>query len=578
MNSPAEIVTRALARAKRNREKYNNPTDMERILTLPAQDFSAREDLQAKWTNLLTRGGHDFGLRRVQAEFLEECSWAAEQEDPIGALGHVGVGKGKTLTFWLVPGIFKAKRPVLLLPPDMRDQYADDLFEWSQRYHFVPPIVVYYSQLSRPEGTSLLEELNPDLIMADEAHMLRHATSARTKRFLRYMAKHPKTRFVAMSGTLTGSTLSDYAHLSYLALRQYSPLPHDERNIDLWGTVLNAEGEPDNKAWQALTPLSPKGAPAKNVSLVRKDFNLRFRTAPGAVSTRTSSCDARLELTAAYPQLSASTKDTMATVREDWELPNGDKIVDALHFYRAMSQLSSGFYYVWDWPNDEPDKDWLYARREWWSWCRWYLTRFAREGCDSPYLVEKWLRNNNGTAAKEGKKFLERWDAEKSKDPPPTRPIWVDTAVVTSAVKWANSRDRGFVWYGSRAMGDMLDAWGVPTFGVGDGAPNPDQHPVAALSIPIYHKGRNFQPWADQLIIDPMSSAITWQQLLGRTHRNGQRSGVVKATVNQHTWYLRQAYRRATARARYIQETTGEAQKLLLSAKQGFLSGEAPTT
>lgn len=560
-----------MRRAQQNREKYGIVTEAERIRRLPVQDFSRRTDLVDKWTARFARPTLTRPLRPVQAEILEEAAWSAQQDDPVGLLGNVGVGKGKTLAFFLLPEVFDAQRPLLIVPPDMREQLAENFWDWRQEYSFRlrPENVIYYSQLSRPEATDLLRKYDPDLIMADEAHCLRHPSAARTKRFLRYMkTERPNTRFVAMSGTLTGSTLSDYAHLAKLALRQYSPLPSDDRDIAIWGSVLNTDGEPDDIAWRSVRFLDPDAAESRDVHRLRKAYNTRLRTTPGVVCTDTPSCDAELVLTAHYPPLTAPIRDALNTLKVAWELPNGLEIVDALSYHRALAQVSCGFYYVWDWPDDEADKEWLATRRDWWSMCRWYLSRYAREGCDSPFLVEEYVKRTGRPP--ELRAALARWEEHRWKDPPPTRAIWIDPSPVVDAVKWAQSRDRAFLWYRSRAVGDMLEAFGIPRFGAGDGRPKVREHPVCALSIPVHHKGKNYQAWADQLILEPPSSGAVNEQLLGRTHRQGQTSAVVRADVFQHTWPLRQSFRKACERAAYIQDTTGQRQKLLLATKRGF--------
>jgi hypothetical protein len=563
-------VTSALDKVAEERRRRGIQTPMERILSLPHQDYlSEGEALVDKWTTRLQRGDHCAPpVRPVQAAILETCQWAANQPGAIGMVGSVGVGKGKTLAFLLIPEVFQAKRPLLIVPPSMRDQLEADMYEWSKHYKFrlTYDNVMYYSELSRPEATGALRELAPDLIMCDEAHYFRHASAARTKRFIRYIQQAPETRVVLMSGTLTGSTLSDYAHLCEIGLREFSPLPTHDHDIAVWGSVLNADGEPDSTAWRTLSELDAQAASNRDVPSMRAAFRRRFATAPGVISTTTSSCDSDLVLHAEYPPLADGVRTVMAQLEEEWCLPDGTEIIDATHFHRAQGQLSLGFYYVWDWPG-EPDEEWLHARRSWASGVRSYLTNYAREGCDSPFLVEQYVREHKTPRALWT--LLQAWDEQRHKEEPPTKAIWLDVSPVLHAVDWAKRQDRAFIWYHSRAVGDMLEALGMPTFREGSDTPDPDKHPVCALSISVYNKGRNFQAWANQLILEIPSNAATWQQMLGRTHRQGQQAPEVHASIYQHTWPMRQKLNRACARARYIQGTQGEPQKLL-HAKRDF--------
>jgi len=70
--------------------------------------------------------------------------------------------------------------------------------------------------------------------------------------------------------------------------------------------------------------------------------------------------------------------------------------------------------------------------------------------------------------------------------------------------------------------------------------------------------------------MEPMPNAATWEQLLGRTHRQGQTADVVQASVFQSAWPQRLAFQRALVRSRYIAQMTGSSQKLLLADKKGF--------
>jgi hypothetical protein len=106
----------------------------------------------------------------------------------------------------------------------------DEAHKWGGAYRIRYDLqIVPYSILSQPGRADLLEELRPDLIMADEAHYLRHRTSTRTKRVLRYLGNHDECTFLAVSGTLTSRKLEDYAHLAEGALADNSPVVRGDR-------------------------------------------------------------------------------------------------------------------------------------------------------------------------------------------------------------------------------------------------------------------------------------------------------------------------------------------------------------
>lgn len=568
--NPNDLLASARASARARREESGRITCPERIAALPRQDFSKVPGLVEKWTEALRRTPNARPLRPKQAEVLEVFDWMVRNTEAGGLFGNLAVGAGKTLLFFLLPMLMGAERPVLLLDPAMRTQYQADLFEWSQEYAFTPATVVYYSELSRPEGTDLLRKLNPDLIMADEAQNLKNPEAARTKRFMRYMDEAPWTRFAAMSGTLTTTSLMDYAHLVVLALRELAPVPLDHTTCVLFDSVLGSDidSSPDDAAWRAVNFLDPRAARLRDRDLIRMAFNERLWSAPGTVNTHVSSCNSQLLLTAVYPPLSQEVLDAVNLAITDFELPNGEYIIDALQAHSATTQLSSGFYYRWAWPGDEEDEEWTEARRAWAREANTYLKYRAQEGRDSPWLLEQHLLRVGRSHAPSAYDALVAWMNQRHKPEPPVEAVWLDESVVDWAVDWLASREAGFLWFHSRAVGEKLAEYGVPVFW--EGMPDREKTPLCALSIPVYHKGMNFQAWDDQCVLEPMPNAARWEQLLGRQHRAGQLSPMVKCSVAQHTWPIQERMKKAFARSRYIEQTTSQPQKLLLARKSGF--------
>ena len=81
-----------------------------------------------------------------------------------------------------------------------------------------------YSLLSSKDASDILEAINPELIITDEAHCLMRA-SARTRRFNRYIREH-QPHVVALSGTMTQKELTEYYELARAALGAYNFLPN----------------------------------------------------------------------------------------------------------------------------------------------------------------------------------------------------------------------------------------------------------------------------------------------------------------------------------------------------------------
>ena len=77
--------------------------------------------------------------------------------------------------------------------------------------------------------------------------------------------------------------------------------------------------------------------------------------------------------------------------------------------------------------------------------------------------------------------------------------------------------------------------------------------------------GKNLQHYDRQLILDVPRNAQLWEQLLGRTHRQGQTSDCVTADVLCGTEFEKKGILNSIEQAKYIQETGGGSQKLLIS-------------
>ena len=87
-----------------------------------------------------------------------------------GMLGPIGVGHGKALITLLLPAAMKARMAVILIPPSLRDQTMSQVIPEMNRHWFLPLAnlrVVAYSELSNHRSADILEELKPDVILAD---------------------------------------------------------------------------------------------------------------------------------------------------------------------------------------------------------------------------------------------------------------------------------------------------------------------------------------------------------------------------------------------------------------------------
>ena len=222
------------------REGVNDSSELNRILAVkrrPPFIEAPPPDL----TDLYRKASGTMRLFPIQSAALWEMRNAG------GLFGPIGVGAGKTLISLLAAKSMAAKMAVILVPPALRAQLLTvDIPRLAKEWQI--PLaairVVAYSLLSSAGNADILEEIKPDLIVADEVHSLRYKNAARTKRFLRYMKNHPECRFVGLSGTMTRRSLIDYQHLAELALGKNSPLPNHFPTLAEWAEALDVSEDP----------------------------------------------------------------------------------------------------------------------------------------------------------------------------------------------------------------------------------------------------------------------------------------------------------------------------------------------
>ena len=469
-----------------------------------------------------------------------------------GLAGIVGVGHGKFLISALAPTVLGAVRPLLLVPARLKFQTLAELAIWRERYRIGDIHVESYAALStRP---ALLDEIAPDLIVADECHMLRHRGAARTRRVLRYFRAQPETRFVGLSGTYTSKSLRDYAHLVELALRNASPVPLDYPLVESWSAMVDVGGEPTPYDEVAFAPLL-----ADTEQPVARDalYRLLDRT-PGVELTRGQACDASIEIRAIPLALPAEIATALDDLDRDWISPSGENLVDAVRVAAVRRQLLQGFYYRWDWPGGVVDVPWLAARASWFSVVRGII-RSNRRGLDTPAQVAEAIEAGTLTRA-DAVAAWSLWDAQRAKPAPPVETVWLDPFVLTATAALLRRTGPALVWARSRAMLSGL-SMSMPAIPAGD---EPHGYtPQLALSVASHGTGLNLQAWNTNILTSVPPGGATVEQLLGRTHRAGQAADEVILFYFDSHDSVRDDWRKVLADAEYVRGTTGASQKCL---------------
>lgn len=565
--------------------------DLRRIAALPERPaFDDRNDYSAlvsKWTERVRRPGGTMILRPVQAFCLEEA------ERTGGLTGLLAVGVGKTLLGLLLPVALSSRKAVILLPAQLKAQLLQRNFPELSKHFRIPNVVgaspvypdteqviyvVSYSELSSSKTASVLETIQPDTVIRDEAHSLRNASAARTKRWRRYekaaRAVGTLKHVCDMSGTMATKTIRDL-DLAKSALGMGTPVPRDYGTLQEWAWALDPTKGDDLPAPPGeLLRLARPGESA------RAAFRRRLTTTPGVVATTSNPILVGLRFQTRPLALPANVAKTLVEMRRTWVTPWGEEIQDAKDFSRYARQIAAGLLYRRTWPNNEPASartEWLEARAEWHREVRAFLARSSKPGMDSPKLVAAAAANGKRPSA-----AYDRWAAVKDLAKPATEPYWCDDFLVKDAIAWGRAHV-GLIWYEHVALGARVAAEGgfvhVPGGEVGEAALAAlDGTRTVVISRPSRGTGTDgLQRLFDkQLVTTTSSNGSKWEQLLGRLHRSGSTADRVTTWVYRHTPEMIDAFDAAVRDAAFLEETTGNEQKLN-SADFDFPVAAAPT-
>lgn len=632
-----------LERRPDHKEKDPARFEIRRIVDLPIWDPLTPEELEEFCRQNVLAKAFDEGFR------LFSCQAEAVMAFDLfgGGFYPIGVGWGKSLiSLMIAERAYKngTPRSLLLVPSQVAPQLVMRSIPWARQrvplgvpFHNLAGVdkkkrlafarsrrpgcyILPYSCLSIEDSEEILNLIEPGLIIADEAHLLKNSNSAKVKRIRRFIDKF-EPQMAAMSGTITAKSILDYWLILRTCLGDNAPLPESSNLARQWAAVLDVQSDafrPDTPAIQnagfrtePILPLVhwaekhwPKERFPETIQGFRHAYKKRLTSAPGVVVTGDSEIGVSLNLRNEPVEVKGNSADWTKLQRlvadvKDAIAPNGDTIDHAIHEFGWLYQLSAGFYIDTYWPEPQKLADRLdidlaeaeglldaaqihhEAQQAYHSELRRWLGRRSRPGMDTPMLVGKEMSLNG--AKNVGPELYEAWltvrelDFERRPERQ-SRPVRVCDYKVKAAVKWAKTLPRGrgaVIWVHHQEVGKWLyeelrkadvDSLHCPAgdehnVTVGDPA---NAHRVLVVSIGAHHIGKELQHFEFQYVLQWPRSAVVAEQMLGRLHRNGQLADSLTVITNNTGEVDDANFAACLNDACYIHDTTGVRQKLMV--------------
>ena len=296
---------------------------------------------------------------------------------------------------------------------------------------------------------------------------------------------------------------------------------------------------------------------------VRDKLHRRIFSSWGVVSRNTSSCDKPIHIqTLDKLPIPPEIEDALARVEETGLTMRGDLLRSALEVYQYRAQLLAGFFYLWD---PLPPQEWLTARFVYNDFVRSKLEN-VEPGvyADSPRLVAETYHDD--PAVRNWTRIKPTFDTTKNR-----KVQWLSRYMADDIRKRLDPPT--LVWVDFRESGKVLaDALGIPYYGGGTdasaGLMRETGNRSVAVSVPAHHVGKNLQhAFSRNLILSMPSSADRVEQLIGRTHRYGQKNDVY-VNVYTHAPDLQNSFRIAVETSKFQCELEKCERKLLLALEQ----------
>jgi hypothetical protein len=522
--------------------KYSK--EMKRILNLSKRNsLNCGKNLQIPLTKLLKTSKGTQILRPLQALAI------FESYEYSGAFISLSVGEGKTLISFLIPTLYnklndKQNRATLLLPSRLMTKNKKDFDLLAFHWQSSSILFLSFEELSRKSES--LNNQNPEILIVDEAHHLNNQKSAVTKRVKKYLKNNPNTVFICMSGTIVKRSFLDWSHLIRWSLPiNLQPLPINYKELNQWAGALDE----NPRVPCSLGALKIFG---KTRTEARENFGKHMKQIPGIIVSNKKNVNIDIKIKYHNINIKGITK-TADYCRKYWKTPKGTEFLLALDKARHLREISQGFCYEWQQP---PPKDWLSARRNFSNWVNVKLSRSRLFETETQIINEY----NDHPIIKE-------WINIKKSYTPITIPDWYEYEgtipyfeFIRQTTKFLSYKKNNLIWVYHDAIGKKYSKiYKIPFFSRKGKSKNglyinDFKGTTAIVSIKAITEGFNLQHFSNNLVLCPPKLGKTWEQMIGRTARSGQKNKIefhIFGTILENLEDMKQAIKDA----KYIENT-----------------------
>jgi hypothetical protein len=564
MNAPAERpsvrLTVDFERIERLPRRVLDPLDADAWAAVFTDELLAPGALE----KALAEGRPPPAIRRWQGACF------AEAVAMRGGFWVLPVGFGKTILSRYVGSILGALRPILILPANMirsgktEADFKSYLGVWRSDCW---PRLVTREELALEKNARLLEELDPDCIVIDEADELANWESAAVARLDAFIMKRTRQQCAVfcMSGTPTRGSILAYWHLLRWTLRDDAPVPSKRSEARLWAAAIDQQKSALDGARVDPGPLGPNRAAAL------RWYRERLQQTPGVIiidgdsATKADGTPIPLRIEARLAKECPTLDEAFRRFGVDQQMPDGAVCAAPLERWRNEGFLGCGLFPRYRKPG--PPQEWRDERRR-------RSQAFAK-------LCREAIRNSRGwrdpqhTEAQVRRKFaghpaIVEWD-EYADDPWAKEIVWISEATLETAEAFlAESAEPAIIWTGGVEFGKALAArLGLSYYG----REGRDQYKRALHAAPpgrsfvcswyANKKGFNLQAWTRHAVFNPPTSAKWLEQLFGRAHRSGVDERGVTFTLFATSGGTLDAIDAAIAEAGFARTSVGPTQKIL---------------